>query len=390
MSSRTLCREEVEKSLKGTNIKLESECKGVNKKAKFRCFCGKIFETTLNKIIYKHTKSCGCFASTFGTQRKNLVGKKFGKLSVIRLKEVRDKKNTIWECLCDCGNTTYVFGGALTYGHTKSCGCLMYQYNKGKNNYMWKGVGDISSRFFHGIKGNARHRNIPFELTIDFIWKLFLKQDKKCRLTGEKLSFGECSKKQNTSTASLDRIDSKKGYIKGNVRWVHKIVNEMKFDLPMNKFLRYCYFVVNPIIDKEPCGIEDENCQNNGRWKGYKNLSFTYWNSVLTHAKNKNRPITLSIKEAWDIFEKQGGRCAITGLPLRWGYKGKQTASLDRIDSNNGYAVDNVQWIHKDINRGLKKDLNETDLRKWCKKIVDFKCNKSIIDRARECPVYEV
>ena len=37
-------------------------------------------------------------------------------------------------------------------------------------------------------------------------------------------------------TASLDRIDSKKGYIEGNVQWVHKNVNKMKMDLDEKEF----------------------------------------------------------------------------------------------------------------------------------------------------------
>ena len=40
-------------------------------------------------------------------------------------------------------------------------------------------------------------------------------------------------------TASLDRIDSKLGYILGNIQWVHKQINEMKMDLAEVDFLRW-------------------------------------------------------------------------------------------------------------------------------------------------------
>lgn len=54
---------------------------------------------------------------------KNLVGKKFGRLEV--LKRVENKgKETMWLCKCDCGKESIVFSSNLLKGHTKSCGCL--------------------------------------------------------------------------------------------------------------------------------------------------------------------------------------------------------------------------------------------------------------------------
>lgn len=55
----------------------------------------------------------------------NLVGKKFGRLTVLdRLHNYHDKKQVHWLCVCDCGNLVEVFGFMLRTGKTKSCGCL--------------------------------------------------------------------------------------------------------------------------------------------------------------------------------------------------------------------------------------------------------------------------
>lgn len=43
--------------------------------------------------------------------------------------------------------------------------------------------------------------------------------------------------------ASLDRIDSSKGYIPGNVQWVDKRVNYMKQALPEGEFAELCRLV---------------------------------------------------------------------------------------------------------------------------------------------------
>lgn len=50
-------------------------------------------------------------------RRNRLVGQRFGMLTVLRR-----YAGTYWDCRCDCGNETTVFGGALTSGRTKSCG----------------------------------------------------------------------------------------------------------------------------------------------------------------------------------------------------------------------------------------------------------------------------
>lgn len=52
-----------------------------------------------------------------------LEGQKFGQLTAIRPTYRRTQRMIKWECLCDCGNTTYVVGSKLKNGHTKSCGC---------------------------------------------------------------------------------------------------------------------------------------------------------------------------------------------------------------------------------------------------------------------------
>ena len=61
------------------------------------------------------------------TNKRDLCGQRFGKLTVIRrAEEAQDGKNRAdhWLCRCDCGNDTVVLGANLVRGHTKSCGCL--------------------------------------------------------------------------------------------------------------------------------------------------------------------------------------------------------------------------------------------------------------------------
>ena len=103
--------------------------------------------------------------------------------------------------------------------------------------------------------------------------------------------------------------------------------------------------------DKETQHCED--CSWKRSFKGYEEIPQTYWNRVLLQAKQRKIPVTISIEEAWSLYEKQNRKCIYTGEPILFGKRNrkiKQTASLDRVDSSRGYTKDNVQWVHKDIN----------------------------------------
>lgn len=57
----------------------------------------------------------------------DLIGQRFGKLTVIENMGKLNKKHYFWKCKCDCGNETVVLGSALRSGNTKSCGCGKYE-----------------------------------------------------------------------------------------------------------------------------------------------------------------------------------------------------------------------------------------------------------------------
>ncbi|GAK09592.1 hypothetical protein [Geomicrobium sp. JCM 19038] len=63
-------------------------------------------------------------------QIKDLTGKRFGKLIVLRITDKRMGRSVCWECRCDCGNIIVTGSHLLKSGNTKSCG----HHNNGKNN----------------------------------------------------------------------------------------------------------------------------------------------------------------------------------------------------------------------------------------------------------------
>lgn len=178
---------------------------------------------------------------------QDLTGKKFNKLTVLRedAEHNKDKDYKKWICKCDCGCEKSVGAAHLKNGQIKSCGCL--QRRKGSEHPLFNGAGKITGSFWFNrvmrrTKTSATHRALEVTITPEYAWKIFLKQKEKCAFTGLHLKFPEHGK-DNTWTASLDRIDSDKGYIEGNVQWVHKHINKMKNNFKDEYFINMCKLV---------------------------------------------------------------------------------------------------------------------------------------------------
>jgi hypothetical protein len=167
----------------------------------------------------------------------DLTNKKYGKLTVLNWSKFIGA-HRYWLCRCDCGKEKDIAGTHLISGSTKTCGCSQKENKTRQNNNSWKGYGDISGSFFSGIRRGAKERDIKFNITIEYLWELFLKQGKKCALS--KLEIELPKRNKEKYTASLDRIDSKKGYEEGNVQWVLGDINWMKNDFSQKYFIDIC------------------------------------------------------------------------------------------------------------------------------------------------------
>lgn len=194
--------------------------------------------------------------------KADLIGKRFTRLVVIGPAPNHiSPDGTVrarWECLCDCGGKTITSTSCLTRNHTKSCGCWSRDNAKkmmtGNKNYekRIKGTKDIRTTYYNRVKKGANYRNLEFNITIEQMQELLEKQNYKCALTGIDLimnrnnsAFKVLKGKSGYNTASLDRIDSSRGYTLDNIQWIHKDVNFMKQDFSEETFINWCKLVVN-------------------------------------------------------------------------------------------------------------------------------------------------
>jgi hypothetical protein len=90
-------------------------------------------------------------------------------------------------------------------------------------------------------------------------------------------------------------------------------------------------------------------------------------------SKKSNRENDLSLDFLKQLWNKQKGLCALTGLTMQHSIgKGKlfNNLSIDRIDSSKGYTKDNVQLVCSVVNR-IKSDLSLEELYNVCKLIIN-------------------
>lgn len=119
----------------------------------------------------------------------------------------------------------------------KSTGCRKCSGMARHKNPSWSGYKDIPGHFFGIAKRGAEERSIEFAITIEQVQAQWEKQGGKCALTGMELVF---KPKSLDRTASIDRIDSKRGYVIGNIQFVHKKINKMKNNIDEDLFVEMC------------------------------------------------------------------------------------------------------------------------------------------------------
>ncbi|MEK6833254.1 MAG: hypothetical protein AABY32_04350 [Nanoarchaeota archaeon] len=205
----------------------------------FKCSCGSLVERVGSQIKRgEGALHCGCSRNKGGNKRNDLTGEKFGKLTIVEFAGSNKKAQSLWKCKCDCGNYITIRGYYLRRGK-ESCGC---DHPDGNLSYSWKGYGEIPKSYFTDIWRGAKIRNLEFSITIEQLWKKFLEQDRKCALTGIVLFFATSKdiREGKKFTASLDRINNSKGYTIDNVHWIHKKINQIRMDMPIEEFISWC------------------------------------------------------------------------------------------------------------------------------------------------------
>lgn len=101
------------------------------------------------------------------------------------------------------------------------------------------GVEGLITNRLRDVRARAKHLGMTFDLDLPYLLDLYVKQGGLCRWTGKRMDIETGSK----DIVSVDRIDSSKGYEKGNVCLCTRRINVMKSDMDAEEFQRICGLV---------------------------------------------------------------------------------------------------------------------------------------------------
>ncbi len=206
-----------------------------------QCACGSSTEIRGGCLRRGDSKSCGNIGCR-GKFDDEMLGRKFGRLTVISRYDKLMGSEYGWLCRCECGSLLPVRGYSLRKGNTKTCGrgedgCRRTEKSKNKP------LGHLNS-LLHGIRRRAKNRGIKLDIDLEHLWQLWVQQDTRCAITNFPMTTTK-GKGHCWSNASVDRIDSTGGYEIGNVQLLCFGINRMKSDYNAGSFVFYCHIVAS-------------------------------------------------------------------------------------------------------------------------------------------------
>lgn len=163
-----------------------------------------------------------------GIPYEQRVGTKINNLTIL---EITGKRNTgkrtkiMCKVRCDCGKEFETLIESVISGQTASCGCQRKKF-----------INSAERKEYNNYRNSAKNRGFDFELTYEDFKEIIYE---KCVYCGSDPAAIKEVYGDTVICNGIDRVDSSKGYKKGNVVPCCKTCNQAKNCMDLSDFLNW-------------------------------------------------------------------------------------------------------------------------------------------------------
>lgn len=171
----------------------------------------------------------------------NAVGREINSLTLIEKITKKGSDNHIrthYLCKCDCGKDKIISWSSLRTGRAKSCGCK----NSGiLLSRIQKPEGEAAfNQLFATYKCSAKSRGLEFNLDKERFKEITKQNCEYCGIPPFRSIINRFANMNGTYIYNgIDRVDSSKGYIEGNIVPCCRNCNVMKMNLSLEEFTEH-------------------------------------------------------------------------------------------------------------------------------------------------------
>jgi len=229
-------------------------------------------------------------------------------------------------------------------------------------------------RYLVAAKRRSESEKWNFDIDLEYLSKIWDSQRGTCAISGQQIIAPRTTSTVDDKLvprwrkASLDRIDSSKPYIRGNVQFVSMMANYAKSDGTIYDLIKLCSGIVNKDIGK-----------HSDQWFYRPRESLKPFNYFIEKAVKRNR-VSVTSEQLSSIFVLQKGICPLTGANLilpdgvgGWSRKIPPNifkASLDRISSDGEYTAGNVRFTSLSVNIA-RNNAEDDELLRFAQAVLD-------------------
>lgn len=195
-----------------------------------RCECG-TEKAIRTETLTKTSKDCGCVRK----KANDITGQRFGRWTVVAFSHFGgSRKHRFWICRCQCGTEKAIVDESLKNGDSKSCGCWKREWNR-------LPCGEAAMNVVRrNYTRTAKERGLVFELTTKQFKTI---TSSHCHYCGcppiqkiEKVNNQKYAMNGNYLYNGIDRVDNNRGYTIDNCAPCCIVCNRAKHQMSEAEF----------------------------------------------------------------------------------------------------------------------------------------------------------